>query len=456
MRRVGWLPLLALAALTGCRTTDAILADQEAKVSYGRYAEAGIEPAKLADEGGRDAACWQLHAATAAHLAADADEAIRRFDLAEDGFLDYDARGTLTEGAQGAWSMMTSDAAMPYAGSGQDRVFACLYKAMNFGVNGNAAAVRTELNRALQHQENWLAERGAEIAAADAKMRTDTQAKAGSNAATAAAAPSRALADAGFAAQICAHTGFDPATGGQLDRLAADDYTNNYLLKFNEIFRRNVGDNGVKPANRVTVFVEDGLCPRRREWRLDLPLALIPGVNRYVQYAGMALPELVCRNAAATAYSVSAEGATYPMPCVQDVDRLVKTEFDVFFKGALVREITRAVTRVMAQTALGMASQAAYGQHNRDGDIASAFLTLAQLGVAGWSAVETEADLRSWSTLPKAVYMIDVPRPAGGAVTVNCGLEQVRVNVPEGNTVIVVRKPSSAAPSVVKSFTFPN
>lgn len=456
MRCSVWTMAVVTSALVGCRSTDAILTDQEAKISYGRYAEAGVEPAKLADEGGRDAPCWQLHAATAAHLSADADEAIRRFDLAEDGFLDFDARGALTEGAQGAWSLLTSDVAMPYAGSGQDRVFTCLYKALNYGVKGNAAAIRTELNRALQHQENWRAERSAEIAAAAAKMTADTQAKAGSSASTAATAPSQALADAGFAERIRSRTGFDPAVGGQLERLVADDYTNNYLLKFNEIFRRNVGDSGPKPANRVTVFVEDGLCPRRREWRLDLPLVLIPGVNRYVQYAGMALPELVLRNAAVTAYSVTAGGSVYPMPVVQDVDRLVKTEFDVFFKGALAREITRAVTRVTAQAALGVASQAAYHQHSRDGDAAAVLLTLVQLGVAGWSAAETEADLRSWTTLPKSVYMIDVPRPADGIVTVNAGLEKIQVNVPEGNTMVVVRKASSAAPSVVKSFTLPN
>ena len=452
MRRAVWILALVMSAFVGCRSTDAVLTDQEAKISYGRYAEAGVEPAKLADEGGCDAPCWQLHAATAAHLSADADEAIRRFDLAEDGFLDFDAHGALTEGAQGVWSMMTSDVAMPYAGSGQDRIFACLYKAMNFGVLGKSAAVRTELNRALQHQANWLSERSAEVAAAEAKMTAETQAKGGSSASTAAAAPSHALADAGFAGQIRSRTGFDPATGGQLSQLAPDDYTNNYLVKFNEIFRRNVGDSGEKPRNRVTVFVEDGLCPRRREWRLDLPLILIPGVNRYVQYAGMALPELVYRNAAATAYSVAAGGANYPMPCIQDVDRLVKTEFDVYFRGALTREITRTVSRVAAQAALGVASQAAHGSEGN----AEALLTVAQLGVAAWSAAETEADIRSWTTLPKTVYMLDLPRPADGIVTVVCGLENVQVRVPEGNTLAVVRKPSSAAPAVVKSFAFPN
>jgi len=457
--RIAWLTLIVLSALVGCRTTHETLVDQEAKVSYGRYAEAGTVTAALADEGGRDAVCWQLHAATAAHLAAQNDEAIRRFDLAEDGFLDFDGRNVVSKVASGTWSMMTSEAASPYEGTGQDRIFTCLYKAVDFGAKGNVAAVRTELNRALQHQENWLSERSAEVAASDAKMAADTQAYARSNggsAATATSAPSKALANASFAEKIRSRTGFDPATGGQLDRLIPDDYTNNYLLKFSEVFRRNVGERGQKPANRVTVFVEDGLCPRRREWRIDLPLILIPGVSRYVQYAGLALPELVYRNAAVSAYSVKAGGTSFAMPRIQDVDRLVRTEFDIYFKGALAREITRTVSRLTAQAALGAASQAVRSSHNRDGDTAAALLTLAQLGVAAWSVATTEADLRSWTLLPKSVYMVDVPRPADGVVTVTCGLENVQVNVPEGNTLVFVRKPSSAAPSSVKSFTFPN
>jgi len=449
--------LLMVLALAGCRTARDVMNAQEANVSYGRYAEAAAEPGKLADEGGRDALCWELHAATAEHLSARHEEAIRRFDRAEDRFADFDSRGPAERYGTGAWSMMTGDYVLPYAGSGQDRIFTCLYKAIDFGVLGDAAAVRTELNRAMQHQANWRDERAAEIAASDEKMKRDAQDYAKSQGTVTnntTSAGYDALANSSFASTVRQRTQFDMAKDGRLETLEADDYTNAYLVRVNEVFRRFVGDTGARPRDRVAVFVEDGLCPRRREWRVDLPLILIPGVSRYVPYAGIALPELVYRHQAATAYSVAAGGTNVTMPSLQDVDRLVKTEFDVYFRGAMVREITRALLRVGVQAALGVASQSL--RHSRDSQNAAALLQLAQLGFAAWSFYATEADIRSWTTLPKRVYAVELARPADGVVTVDCGTERVKVNVPSGNAMVFVRKTSSAAPAVVKSFVLPN
>ena len=429
------------------------MADYEANVLVGRFAEAAVEPGQKADGGGKDALCWQLHAAAAERLAGNNDEAVRRFDLAEDLFIDFEHRSKAVDTTA---SMMTGDYVLPYAGEGQDRVFTCLYKAIDFGVLGKTAAVRTELNRAMLHQQNWRAERSAEIAAANEKLGQDARDYARSNGAQQATGSNadstvtRAFGDASFSAAIRANAGFDTARGGRLDLLTDDDFTNAYLVRANATFRRYAGDSGPKPHDMVTVFVEDGMCPKREEWRIDLPTGLIPWVNRYVQYAGMALPKLVFRNAAVTAYSVSGGGASYPMAELQDVDRLVKTEFDVYFRGALTREIIRAVARVGVQVALGAVRDSISDDNTR------MVLTLVQLGTAAYSFATTDADVRSWTALPKKVYVLDLPRPADGAVTVNCGLEQVRLNVQPGNTMVFVRKTSSAAPSVVKMFTLPN
>lgn len=447
------LPVVFVTGVVGCRSTAEIMADYESNVLYGNYAAAASEPAQKADEGGKDALCWQLHAAAAARLAGDNEEAIRRFDLAEDLFIDFGNRGEAGSAADTTVSLMSGDYAMPYVGAGQDRIFTCLYKAIDFGVLGKPEAVRTELNRALLHQQNWREERSAEIAQSEAKLRADAQAYAQSKGTTApdsSTSASRAFGVPSFASAVMANAGFDTARDGRLELLAEDDFMNVYLAQVNETFRLYAGDSGPKPRDRVAVFVEDGMCPRRSAWRIDLPLILIPGAGRYVKYAGMALPKLVYRNAAATAYSVSVAGANYQLARIQDVDRLVKTEFDVEFRGAITREIVRAVTRVGAQIALG-----AVRDSISDGNTQLA-LDLIQLGVAAYSACATDADVRSWTALPKSVYMLDFPRPADGAVAVNCGNEQVRLSVPEGNTMVFVRKTSSAAPAITKLFTLPN
>ena len=72
------------------------------------------------------------------------------------------------------------------------------------------------------------------------------------------------------------------------------------------------------------MFVEDGLGPVREEWRLDLPLGLIPYLNRFILYAGMAIPYLRYRNTACMAYALAANGQTFPLVEVQDVDKLLR------------------------------------------------------------------------------------------------------------------------------------
>ena len=378
--------LAALSAsaswLSGCRSTGEIMADYESDILYGRFAAAAVEPAGLADKGGKDALCWQLHAAAAERLAGEDKEAVRRFDLAENQFIDFEGRNKVGDTAV---SMMTGDYALPYAGEGQDRVFTCLYKAIDFGAAGNTAAVRTELNRALLHQQNWRDQRSAEIAAANERMHKDAGRYAKDNGvspqsdAKTSDSVSRAFADASFSAAIRRNADFDTAGGGCIERLSNDDFTNAYLLKVNDTFRRYAGDSGPKPRDRVAIFVEDGMCPKRAEWRIDLPLILLPFVDRYVQYAGMALPKLVYRNAAVTAYSACGGGSVYPMAEIQDVDRLVKTEFDVYFRGALTREIIRALARVGVQVALGAVRD---GISDENTQLA---LTLVQLGTAAYS-----------------------------------------------------------------------
>lgn len=473
------------AALVGCRTTKDVLNDYEGDISSGQYDHASVEVGQLADEGGGDELVWQLHAASAKSLAADQQGAIARFDKAEDVFIRNDQQSVFAQGSDNALAMMMNDKIFPYSGGGQDRIFTCLYKAVDYGVQGDKDAMRTELNRAAQHQENWLYERRKDIEAADERLKADAENyrkqndKGGSNGQTSAetsSAVDKAMADASLAEQIKANCGFDPTTDGRLETLSTKDYMNVYVQCVCGVFRWLSGENdgkyflrdasALKPANAmlqadlaaasaggrpkdtVWVFVEDGLCPTREEWRIDLPLVLIPGLNRYVMYAGMAFPKLKERNAAVTAYSVSAAGQNQPMEELESIDRLQKTEFDVYMRGALTREITRVIVKAGVQIALGVVAE------NVSDNYTKIALRASQLAAAAWAASVTGADVRSWTSLPKSVHACRVARPADGILTVNCGLEKVQINVPSGNAMVFVRKTSSAAPSVAKVIPF--
>lgn len=472
-------------AFSGCRTTQDILNDYESDLSSGAYEHATLEVGELAAEGGGDGLFWQLHAANAHHLTANTDESVRRFDLAEDVFLENDRESVFSKSVGGTYAMMTNDKAFPYAGGGQDRIFTCLYKAMDYGASGNVTAMRTELNRAAQHQENWLYERRRDIDAAQERLQKDAEAYRKENAKDAktsgandSTAVDNAMSDAGLAATFKDALGFDPATDGRLETLSTKDYMNVYVQTVCGLFRWLSGESdgkyflrdaaalkpgyaqlaqdcaeaggGIRPKDSVWIFVEDGLCSRRKEWRIDLPTILIPGLNRYVLYAGMAFPQLETRPAANAGYTALANGAAIPLVELESVDRLLKTEYDVYMRGALTREITRTIVKTGLQIALGVTAEHVNDNATRWSLIGS------QYAAAAWAAAVTGADIRSWTGLPKTVYACRVSRPANGQLTLKASSGRTTtVSVTPGNSLVFVRQPATSATPVVKVVTFP-
>lgn len=480
MKHLEWaLASLVLAVCVGCRTTEEVLHDYEANATVGNYAALPGEVAALADENDGTRLLWNLMAGSGYYLMADGANARARFDRAEDAFQENDRESVFAKGGRGTLAMMTNDRIFPYDGGGQDRVFTCLYKAIDYMCAGDAAAARTELNRSAQHQENWLWERRKDVDAAQAKMEADASAYADSQKAKPIGDRNQqvggVLSDASFVAQVREKCAFDPAASGDLSKLAPADYMNAYAEHVCGVFRWLNGDDargylkdvaglvpgnptavrdfadmerGVKPADQVWVWVEDGLCPCREEWRLDLPLAFMPYAGRYVLYAGMALPYLRERTWAAVNWSVQAGNAATPMAELSSVDRLVKTEYDVYMRGALVREVTRTVVKVGAQIALGRAAD------NTSNSNHATCLRLAQAFVAAWAAGTTAADLRSWTALPKSVKAVRVDRPADGRILVVADGQAVPLQLPPGNSMVFVRKPGPQAAPVVKIATF--
>ena len=486
-------PAVAAAAClvaAGCRTNKQILDDYEKALLAGDYARPVAELEEKADDGGVDELLWRLHAGGTRYLLNDFPASAEQFDKAEDVFIRNDKTSVFRQGATGAFAMISNDRAFPYSGGGEDRIFTCFYKAVDYARNGQMAAARTELNRAAQHQDNWLWERKREIAEAAEKLKADADAYSrkeggsalagGADRTKSAKAVGAAFSNPSFASQVKSNCGFDMSSDGNIGAMSRKDWLNRYVQHATGVFRMLLGESdgvsylrelagidpgnplvkadlalalsGSKPKNQVWVFVEDGLGPIREEWRVDLPTVVIPYLNRYVLYAGMALPYLRHRGAAFVSYNVLADGKSRPLVAIQDVDKLLKTEFDVYFRNALIREITRTVVKIGVQVALGVVAD------NVDDDYTRIALKASQVAAATWAASVTQADLRSWTGLPKRVMAMRVNRPADGRIvlTGDGSAPVAEVLVPEGNTLVFVRKTSSAAPAVVKTVTFPN
>ena len=469
------LAALACACMAGCRTTEEVLRDYEVNLSTGNYGGSTEELLELADEKDGSELLWRLMAASTFHFtnAREAD-AIRHFDLAEAVLQKNDQMSVFAQGGEGAFAMLTNDRVFSYDGGGLDRVFTCVYRGIDFLCTGDRDNARVEFNRAAQYQRNWLYDRRKDIDAAAKKLSADSaayQKEKKTKVADPSGSVNKAMADASFGAQFRAKTGFDPATSGRLDALPQSAYVNAYAAHLAGVFRWVNGDNGLddlklaaavkpgdalvardyaecssgaKPSNQVWIWVEDGLCPTREEWRVDLPFVLIPYARRYVMYAGMAFPVLRERAYGATVWSAGA----VPMRELESVDRLTRTEYDVYMRGALTREITRTLVRVGVQVGLGIAAD-----HAGDSRTKLA-LRLVQAGVAAWAASCTAADLRSWTALPKRVMAVRLDRPANGVVQVVAGSQVIPVTVPPGNSLVFIRKAAPSAQPSVKVATY--
>ena len=471
--------LLAVAA--GCRTVNDVIVDDRTNISVGNYASAATEPAELGAKENGDRLMWRLMAASAYDLAGDTDNALANFDVAEDIMIENDKSSVFSQTADAAYAMMLNDKYFPYDGGGQDRIFTCLYKAIAYGARNDFDAARTELNRAAQHQENWLWERRKDIAAADERLAKEAAEYSkekgeghGKDEGQSNVAVQNAMKDGAFGNTVKEAFGFDIFTSGVLDQLKPADYQNPYAAHVCGVFRWLNGDgdgrgylkdvlllrpenavakrdfeacdHGVKPSNQVWVYVEDGLAPEREAWRIDLPLVLIPYAGKYVKYAGLSLPRLIERPSAAMEWSVGGER----MQPLANVDALAKVEYDVYMRGAIKREITRTVIDVGVQVALGVAAD-----NSGDWKVRTA-LVASQYAVAAYSLARRGADTRCWPTLPKTVYVAHVERPSDGRLSIMAdGGNAVEVVLSEGNSMVFVRKPSAAAVPSVKVLTWP-
>lgn len=464
-----------LSALVGCRTTEEVLRDYNAEFPSGIYERGAAETAELAEGGGGDELLWHLMAGAAFRLAGDGTAAFRQLEAADRCFGANDSKGVFSRGASSSWAMMVNDTVFPYDGGGVDRVFACLYKAIDFLDAGNAADARVDLNRAGQYQRNWLFDRKKEIAAAQKRFDADAQRYMNSQRVSYRGAgqtqAGTILRDADMRRKFVKACGFDPGADGDIAVIASSKaYINPYAMHVEGVFRWLAGDSdrgelrdassylprssmarrdaaerraGKAPRGQVWVYIEDGMCPVRGEWRCDLPLWYIPGAREYLPYVAMAFPTLVSRAAASDYWRV--EGVAPELVC--DVDALVKTEYDLYMKGAVTREITRTIIRAGMEIALGVLAE----QHRKQDDYWS--YKLAQVGVAVWAAACTKADTRSWPSLPKRVFAARIDRPASGRLTIRAAAETISVDLPPGNSLVFLRKPGPFAKTTVKKYT---
>ena len=170
------------------------------------------------------------------------------------------------------------------------------------------------------------------------------------------------------------------------------------------------------PKSFTYVFMETGSAPYRTEKKYRLPLFIFyngtpPGGVLYVPFA---LPQLNYRDDFDRKFEITYEGNSKSMEILTDMDAVVSAEF----KAKLPGEIAKA----LIQTVLAVASQVAIEEATKEGQQDNlGIMLLATVAKVAAAEAFTQADDRSWYSLPKQILVQKVPTPKNGKLSVRAG-----------------------------------
>jgi hypothetical protein len=343
-----------------------------------------------------------------------------------------------------------NDNIIPYRGKAYDGILVNTYKALNFMVLGRDDLARVEFNRAMERQtrakeffNEQIQKEKEQLERANAEKKVDYSKTVDSNDVKDQirqaypglyefeAYPDFVNPFSTYLAGVFFLIQGDIGKSRDLLKETAGMVPDNpYVQKDFEVADAFLATNSALSPT-VWVFFENGVGPTKEEYRIDLPLFLF---TDRIFYAGIALPKLVQRSAAAERLSIQMGDNVIPTEIVGDMDRVIQTEFAKEYPWILTRALIAATVKGVSQYAL-----ATSGDKNDDsGKVAAA------VGIALYSWMTTAADVRIWSALPKNFQVARIPMPEDGKLTIRSS---------QGRTIPVTLNPCRFAVVYIKMVT---
>ncbi len=467
--------LAGLLGLAGCQTYNSKSAGMYSAWQGGNAEAAASEATRRAEEaaGGRDELLWRLEQGTTLAKAGQLENSTEAFDRAESLVNQFENDAKIKLGGRTA-SLLTNQAVLPYRGRAYDKIMMNAYKALNYMEADNPAAARVELNRAMQRQRDAVDENSrriqeavdqAEAARKGRLEKTDGSTAPGYDVA-------RAQEDPRFA----------NATEAEMNRLEDHilpyaDYVNPFAVFLDGLFFCYYGVDGSDlerarksfervaamspgpyteadramaervasggPVDIVTYLVfATGSAPTRSENKIEIPLWL---VSREVSYVAASFPRLEFSSRySPQLIAFNNDGEEYPTQMLCSMDSVIARDFR--------NEWPAVMTNTLLTTAVKALAGYALEDSVKREDEAVRFL--AQIVNIGYQASTNVADLRTWTTLPKAFTYVRMPTPEDGQVNFKAGMYDSSVEVVPGKAnFILVRSVNSSAFPIVSHFT---
>ncbi len=459
-----FIAVVSIILLSGCAPKEP-MATGDAFVAKGQYKQAAEVYEKeidLDDRTQRNNLLWYLNSGLTNRFDQNHSASIKAFDESEWLIKHYQEQMLNADLGQGASSVLVNDTTRPYVGTQYDGVMANTYKAIDYMAMGDVDGARVEFNRAIDRQRRaksfyaeMIEKNRVAIKKEEGKENGGISTDDGMPAADKAlqekypslysfeAYPDFINPMVSYLAGIFALSEGDNQKAESLLKEAYGMNQNNSYIAEDLAYVDALLDGGAQSeVPFVWVIIEDGLAPVKSEWRMDVPIWIF---SNNLNYVSLALPRIHPRASAFDGYSIADGDRVNSSRLLSDMDRVVMTEFKKEYPEILRRALFSATTKAVVQYQMQRQAQ------NSDGNAGLAF-ALASLAATVYTIASTQADTRTWTTLPKRFDLIRLERPENGKITLktSTGLALPKIHLPlsEPTLVYVKMATSGAKPSI--------
>lgn len=459
-----FIAVVSTLLLSGCAPKKPMIAGDTlvAKGEYKQAAEVYEKEIDLDDRTQRNNLLWHLNSGLTNRFDQNNSASIKAFDESEWLIKHYQEQLLNADIGQGASSVLVNDTTRPYMGTQYDGVMANTYKAIDYLAMGDVDGARVEFNRAIDRQRRAKAfyaqmiEKNRE--AIEEEQRKDNN---GVNTDDSMPEAERALQEkypslynfeaypdfvnpmVSYLAGIFALSEGDNQKAFSLLKEAYGmNQDNSYIAADLAYVDGRLDGSGENGDPLVWVIIEDGLAPVKTEWRMDIPIWIF---SNNLNYVSLALPRIHPRPSAFDSYSIAIQDKVSSSNLLSDMDRVVMTEFKKEYPAIVRRAIFSATTKAIIQYQTQRQAQ------NNDGKAGLAF-ALASIATTVYTIASTQADTRTWTTLPKRFDLIRIERPANGKVTLKTStglaLPEIALPLTQHTLVYVKMATAGAKPSI--------
>lgn len=429
--------------------------------STGQYNEAANTEIRI-KQGKKSASSLlqSLQAAVALRYAQQYTQSSSLLDECEEVIKYQNEQALSADVASNTGAILVNDSVMDYKGTEYDGIMVNTYKALNFWQEGKKDLARIEFNRALDRQRRAKERFASEIAKLknelDKKQEEENK-KANNNKAPAMdinknvnnpeienilkqkysnlyefkTYPDFTNPFTTYMAGLFFMSEGDYSKAATLLKEAYGMVENNSCVENDFASVENLLDGQKNNTKHTWIIFENGLCPEKRELRVDLPLFLY---TDKVQYTGIALPILEMRQQAYSHLILKNSGSEIGQTTtLASMDRVIQTEFKKQYPAIVTRAIVSTLIKTYAQ----------YSAQKEYGDVGGFATTFYQLAT-------TAADIRIWTALPKEFQIAKIDTPSDGILSIETPTgEEINVTIPNDNdSLIYIKIPTNGAKMV--------